>query len=526
MGRTWMVQRRTTLRPHRCVFLDRLLERVTVDAATTTQRVLPALWLAAISVTAFGYVPSDRWTETASGTTGDTGTPVTLTWGVVDDETYIIDEGNSDLVSFMDDIFGETSSSSDVTTRSWFSVLESCFDRWEEVSGLTFEFEASDDGATVAYARQGPAYVYTDGILGTRADIRLSGNNIDGDYNTLAYTWLPDLGDMVIDTGETSFYNDSTDNYLALRNVVMHELGHAFGLLHVESSTESFLMEPTANLTFDGPQLDDIRGIQGLYGDAYEKTNDGQGNETYNLATSLGTLVSEASLSVGSDAVGDQVVEADETDFVSIANSGDTDVFSFTIDTPLLLDAVLTPLGGEFYQAVEGGAESYFDANSRNDLEFIIYGTDGTTVLATADDTSAGSAEEVSALELTEAGTYYVSITGSTSSVQLYELMLTAEAMFVESGDFNGDGLVDLADYVIWRNSLGLTGTDLAADANGDSVVDSLDYVVWKEQFGSSSTVGSLTSATAVPEPGSAVTLMLCGLAFVGCVANQTKKSE
>ena len=79
---------------------------------------------------------------------------------------------------------------------------------------------------------------------------------------------------------ETSFYSNSSNNYRQLRNTIMHEVGHAFGLLHVESSTDALLMEPVINLGIDGRQLDDIRGIQGLYGDAFEKSNNGLGNGT------------------------------------------------------------------------------------------------------------------------------------------------------------------------------------------------------------------------------------------------------
>ena len=38
--------------------------------------------------------------------------------------------------------------------------------------------------------------------------------------------------------------------------------------------------EPREHGPIDGPQLDDIRGIQGFYGDVREKSNAGQGNDT------------------------------------------------------------------------------------------------------------------------------------------------------------------------------------------------------------------------------------------------------
>src|SRR6202007_2157730 len=41
-------------------------------------------------------------------------------------------------------------------------------------------------------------------------------------------------------------------------------------------------------------------------------------------------------------------------------------------------------------------------------------------------------------------------------------------------GDFNHDGIVDAADYTVWRDSLGQTG-NVAADGNEDNVVDMAD---------------------------------------------------
>ncbi|MCO6043690.1 hypothetical protein NG895_07205 [Aeoliella sp. ICT_H6.2] len=78
-------------------------------------------------------------------------------------------------------------------------------------------------------------------------------------------------------------------------------------------------------------------------------------------------------------------------------------------------------------------------------------------------------------------------------------------------GDYNGDGAVDLADYTVWRNTLGAAGAGLSADGNGDNVVDADDYGVWKQYFGRSTagTVSSVSSA-AVPEPSTFVLAATC----------------
>ncbi len=70
-------------------------------------------------------------------------------------------------------------------------------------------------------------------------------------------------------------------------------------------------------------------------------------------------------------------------------------------------------------------------------------------------------------------------------------------------GDFNLDGKVDMADYVVWRNSLG-TGTQYQqGDANLDGVVDANDYATWRANFGfvrQAVGAGSAVGTAAVPE--------------------------
>ena len=54
-------------------------------------------------------------------------------------------------------------------------------------------------------------------------------------------------------------------------------------------------------------------------------------------------------------------------------------------------------------------------------------------------------------------------------------------------GDYNRDGVVGTADYVVWRHSLGLADYHLAADGDGNGVVNSTDYEVWRMHFGETS---------------------------------------
>ncbi|HEY3392254.1 MAG TPA: family 16 glycosylhydrolase, partial [Lacipirellulaceae bacterium] len=68
------------------------------------------------------------------------------------------------------------------------------------------------------------------------------------------------------------------------------------------------------------------------------------------------------------------------------------------------------------------------------------------------------------------------------------------------SGDYNRDGRVDAADYVIWRKTNGLEGLGLAADGSGNGAVNGADYQVWRQNF--AQTAGAASAlATTVPEP-------------------------
>jgi hypothetical protein len=83
------------------------------------------------------------------------------------------------------------------------------------------------------------------------------------------------------------------------------------------------------------------------------------------------------------------------------------------------------------------------------------------------------------------------------------------------AGDYSGNGVVDAADYTNWRDNLGLMdiATVAQGDGDGDGDVTSLDYTYWKTRFGNTAS-SVVVSATAVPEPGSMLILMIGSLAF------------
>jgi hypothetical protein len=201
----------------------------------------------------------------------------------------------------------------------------------------------------------------------------------------------------------------------------MHEIGHAIGLDHVVSGDAAFLMEPVVELSFDGPQLDDIRGLHHLYGDRLEKTPGGAGNNTLSTATDLGLLPAGAAISLGGDAGPDTVVAPADDDFLSISGGLNPDFFAFEIAEPAHLDVRVTPLGGQFHQGVVGRAELLTDAFSSSDVGFVVLAADA-TLLADVNHQPAGGPELMHSLLLPAAGKYFVEVTGSREVALLYQL--------------------------------------------------------------------------------------------------------
>ena len=86
-------------------------------------------------------------------------------------------------------------------------------------------------------------------------------------------------------------------------------------------------------------------------------------------------------------------------------------------------------------------------------------------------------------------------------------------------GDYSGNGVVDAADYTLWRDHQGQT-FQLTNEGAGQTpgMVTIEDYNFWKANFGMSGT-GSGTSATAaVPEPGTAILVVFSVAGVLGCV--------
>ena len=79
------------------------------------------------------------------------------------------------------------------------------------------------------------------------------------------------------------------------------------------------------------------------------------------------------------------------------------------------------------------------------------------------------------------------------------------EAIAMLLGDYNENGVVDTADYVVWRNQLG----NATALPNDDTPgVGNDDYTRWRASFGNTLAGSGASASAAIPEPGAMAMLM------------------
>ena len=146
----------------------------------------------------------------------------------------------------------------------------------------------------------------------------------------------------------------------------------------------------------------------------------------------------------------------------------------------------------------------------------------------TGNATLSGLLDDVLEPGFTPSGSYTVLTTTGTlntaglaldpSDVGVFSLTVSGKNLVLApaagvAGDFNGNGVVDAADYVLWRN-----GGPLQNDPTPG--VQPADYTFWRSRFGATFGSGSRSGAAsgAVPEPA---TWAMAGLVIclgVSCV--------
>jgi len=359
----------------------------------------------------------DRWERTAlSGPGLVQGQPTVITYSYVADGTFIpnigFGAGNSQMFAWLDSVYGSTS--------AWQSLFDQVFAQWSELTGTSYVYEPNDDGSTM--------FAFT-GTPGVRADVRIGAMVLDGNSGVLAFNFFPDNGDMVFDAFD-SFYGNTGNNSLRMRNVIGHEAGHGLGMLHVCPANQTKLMEPFVSTAYDGPQLDDILNGHRHYGDPQEPNDLGEN------ATALGNLN-----------IGEQL----ELVNVSLDDADDRDFYKLTLDSPALVTFTATPDAASYNQGPqtqEGCFSANFDTNYNivHDLQINLYSSDDlVNPILTAQTTPIGMAEEIE-YAASLSGDYYYEVfaVSAQENVQRYRIDVsttTLLAITAENPTFLNPGL-------------------------------------------------------------------------------------
>ncbi|CAD7694829.1 unnamed protein product [Ostreobium quekettii] len=104
---------------------------------------------------------------------------------------------------------------------------------------------------------------------------------------------------------------------------------------------------------------------------------------------------------------------------------------------------------------------------------------------------------------------------GAAMIVNLGELSIEVAEPLLLTADFNRDGVVDAADYTVWRDHSGEQVTPCTeGDANGDGAVTTDDYAEWKASYGAQSSA-LRDRAPGLQAPGPASMALLWGAALI-----------
>lgn len=392
----------------RCVSLPQM--SILFDSDTTEQGMYEVLDGLSDEELFAAFLPQgSRWTTTATNGAVSQGQAMTITYSFVPDGTPITVSGYTGSPGST--LFAELDATFPGGRAAWKAKFAQALNQWGGLLNITY-VEVSDDGA---------AFPASPGVLGSRGDVRIAMRQL-GD--PLAVNYYPQFGgDMVLDSEDISDFVNTANDFRSLRNVLTHEHGHGIGLMHVLPTDGTKLMEPFLNTGFDGPQEDDIRGAQFLYGDRAEP-NSGIGDEEF-----IGGPIRDVATG------GTQVIKVEN---VSLERSGESDWYGFTAFAMAPIAIRVDPVGTTYAYAPESNpnATTTVDAGAVRNLGLRLWRrvsaqTNQIQLVAQIDFNAAGESEYHPPIPYTTAGYMLVEVyaNDSVNEPQRYELTLSNSAI-------------------------------------------------------------------------------------------------
>ncbi|MFQ5430434.1 MAG: choice-of-anchor D domain-containing protein [Phycisphaerae bacterium] len=387
----------------------------TMFDATATEADLTAA-LDNLSDSEFGeaaFQPFGRWFATATDGALQEGQPLTITYSFVPDGTVIQTSYNDQPESSV--LFATLDGNFPGGRDAWKAAFAQVFARWGELSNITY-VEVADDGAS---------FNNSPGALGLRGDVRIGMVPLGV---PLAVNYYPASGgDMVLDADDVSDFIDASQNFRSLRNILAHEHGHGLGLKHVDPVSNTKLMEPFKSTAFDGPQEDDIRGIQHIYGDRAEP------NEQYGEELFVGGPLRPEQVA------GPIVLTVEE---VALERNDSVDWFGFTAFADSKIAIRVEPIGTTYESGPQDGTPVEVNARAARNLGIRLWRrvssqTGELDLLSKIDFNDAGADEYHPPIRFTLAGYMLVEVFSNDEidDVQRYKLTISNRAIEEAQGE-------------------------------------------------------------------------------------------